>query len=137
MHRKILLWGIGFAITAVLLGAFGAHALKAILTLEKLQSFETGVRYQLIHALALIALSIYGQINKTNDFLNKGIGWAAHFFIIGAFLFSGSIYGLALLSVIHPSWAFVLGPVTPIGGLFFMLGWAIWARVVWLNKVDI
>ena len=137
MHRKILLWGIGFAITAVLLGAFGAHALKAILTPEKLQSFETGVRYQLIHALALIALSIYGQINKTNDFLNKGIGWAAHFFIIGAFLFSGSIYGLALLSVIHPSWAFVLGPVTPIGGLFFMLGWAIWARVVWLNKVDI
>jgi uncharacterized membrane protein YgdD (TMEM256/DUF423 family) len=137
MHRKILLWGIGFAITAVLLGAFGAHALKAILTQEKLQSFETGVRYQLIHALALIALSIYGQINKTNDFLNKGIGWAAHFFIVGAFLFSGSIYGLALLSVIHPSWAFVLGPVTPIGGLFFMLGWAIWARVVWLNKVDI
>jgi uncharacterized membrane protein YgdD (TMEM256/DUF423 family) len=137
MHRKFLLWGIGFAITAVLLGAFGAHALKAILTPEKLQSFETGVRYQLIHALALIALSIYGQINKTNDFLNKGIGWAAHFFIIGAFLFSGSIYGLALLSVIHPSWAFVLGPFTPIGGLFFMLGWAIWARVVWLNKVDI
>jgi len=137
MHRKILLWGIGFAITAVLLGAFGAHALKAILTLEKLQSYETGVRYQLIHALALIALSIYGQINKTNYFLNKGIGWAAHFFIVGAFLFSGSIYGLALLSVIHPSWAFVLGPVTPIGGLFFMLGWASWARVVWLNKVDI
>jgi len=137
MHRKILLWGIGFAITAVLLGAFGAHALKSFLTPEKLQSYETGVRYQLIHALALIALSIYGKINKTNDFLNKGIGWSAHFFIVGAFLFSGSIYGLALLSVIHPSWAFVLGPVTPIGGLFFMLGWAIWARFVWLNKVDL
>jgi uncharacterized membrane protein YgdD (TMEM256/DUF423 family) len=137
MHRKILLWGIGFAITAVLLGAFGAHALKSFLTPEKLQSYETGVRYQLIHALALIALSIYGQINKTNDFLNKGIGWSAHFFIVGAFLFSGSTYGLALLSVIHPSWAFVLGPVTPIGGLFFMLGWAIWARFVWLNKVDL
>ena len=137
MHRKILLWGIGFAITAVLLGAFGAHALKSFLTPEKLQSYETGVRYQLIHALALIALSIYSQINKTNDFLNKGIGWSAHFFIVGTFLFSGSIYGLALLSVIHPSWAFILGPVTPIGGLFFMLGWAIWARFVWLNKVDL
>ena len=137
MHRKILLWGIGFAISAVLLGAFGAHALKSFLTPEKLQSYETGVRYQLIHALALIALSIYSQINKTNDFLNKGIGWSAHFFIVGAFLFSGSIYGLALLSVIHPSWAFILGPVTPIGGLFFMLGWAIWARFVWLNKVDL
>ena len=136
MHRKILLWGIAFAIIAVLLGAFGAHALKAILTPEKLQSYETGVRYQLIHALALIALSIYGQQNKTNDIVQKGIGWAAHFFIVGCILFSGSIYGLSLLSVIHPGWSFLLGPVTPIGGLGFMLGWASWARVVWLNKVD-
>jgi uncharacterized membrane protein YgdD (TMEM256/DUF423 family) len=136
MHRKILLWGIAFAIIAVLLGAFGAHALKAILTPEKLQSYETGVRYQLIHALALIALSIYGQLNKTNEKVNKGLGWAAHFFKVGAFLFSGSIYGLALLSVIHPSWTFLLGPVTPIGGLCFMTGWAIWARAVWLNKMD-
>jgi uncharacterized membrane protein YgdD (TMEM256/DUF423 family) len=136
MHRKILLWGIGFAIIAVLLGAFGAHALKSILTPEKLQSYETGVRYQLIHALALIALSIYSQQNQTNYLSNKGIGWSAHFFIVGCFLFSGSIYGLALLSVVHPSWAFALGPITPIGGLCFMLGWAIWARFVWLNKVD-
>jgi uncharacterized membrane protein YgdD (TMEM256/DUF423 family) len=136
MHRKILLWGIGFAITAVLLGAFGAHALKSILTPEKLQSYETGVRYQLIHALALITLSIYGQQNKTNDLVNQWIGRAAHFYIMGAFLFCGSIYGLALFSVIHPSWAFVLGPITPIGGLCFMVGWAIWARVVWLNKMD-
>ena len=136
MHRRILLWGIAFAIIAVLLGAFGAHALKAILTPEKLQSYETGVRYQLIHALALIALSIYGQLNKTNEIVNKGIGWVAHFFIVGCILFSGSIYGLSLLSVIHPSWTFLLGPVTPIGGLGFMLGWASWARVVWLNKVD-
>lgn len=136
MHRKILLWGISFAIKAVLLGAFGAHALKSILTPEKLQSYETGVRYQLVHALALIALSIYGQLNKTNDMVNKGIGWSAHLFIVGAFLFSGSIYGLALFSVIHPSWAFVFGPITPIGGLCFMVAWAIWARVVWLNKMD-
>jgi uncharacterized membrane protein YgdD (TMEM256/DUF423 family) len=120
----------------VLLGAFGAHALKSILTPEKLQSYETGVRYQLIHALALIALSIYSQQNQTNHLSNKGIGWSAHFFIVGCFLFSGSIYGLALLSVVHPSWAFALGPITPIGGLCFMLGWAIWARFVWLNKVD-
>jgi len=136
MHRKVLLWGIAFAIVAVLLGAFGAHALKSVLSPEKLQSYETGVRYQLIHALALIALSIYSQQNQTNYLSNKGIGWSAHFFIVGCFLFSGSIYGLALLSVIHPSWAFVLGPITPIGGLCFMLGWANWARVVWLNKVD-
>lgn len=93
MHRKILLWGITFAIIAVLLGAFGAHALKSVLTPEKLVSYETGVRYQLIHALALIALSIYGQLNKSNDILNKGIGWAAHFFIVGAFYLAGPYMG--------------------------------------------
>jgi uncharacterized membrane protein YgdD (TMEM256/DUF423 family) len=137
MHRKILLWGIAFAIIGVMLGAFGAHALKSILSPDKLQSYETGVRYQLIHALALIALSFYCQQNHIQHISNKGLGWAAHFFIVGCFLFSGSIYGLALLSVIQPNWAFVLGPITPIGGLGFMLGWASWARVVWLNKVDI
>ena len=136
MHRKILLWGIGFALVAVLLGAFGAHALKAILTPEKLQSYETGVRYQLIHALALIALAIYGQLNETKLWDSKGIGWASNFFIIGMVLFSGSIYGLAFLSVTHPNWSFILGPITPLGGLSMMLGWASWARVVWLNKVD-
>jgi uncharacterized membrane protein YgdD (TMEM256/DUF423 family) len=120
----------------VLLGAFGAHALKSILSPEKLQSYETGVRYQLIHGLALIALSIYCQQNLINYTTNKGIGWAAHFFIVGTCLFSGSIYGLAILSVIQPSWTFLLGPITPIGGLGLMLGWASWARVVWLNKVD-
>ena len=119
MHRKVLLWGIAFAIVAVLLGAFGAHALKSVLSPEKLQSYETGVRYQLIHALALIALSIYSQQNQSNHLSNKGIVWSAHFFIVGCFLFSGSIYGLALLSVVHPSWAFALGPITPIGGLCF------------------
>jgi len=136
MHRKILLWGIGFAIIAVLLGAFGAHALKSVLSPEKLQSYETGVRYQLIHALALITLSIYSQSNQTSPLANKGIGWAAHFFIVGCCLFSGSIYGLSLLSVMQPSWSFILGPITPIRGLCFMLGWASWARVFWLNKVD-
>jgi uncharacterized membrane protein YgdD (TMEM256/DUF423 family) len=136
MYRKILLWGIAFAMIGVLLGAFGAHALKSILSPEKLQSYETGVRYQLIHALALISLSIYGQQNQMKHSSNKGIGWTANFFIVGCCLFSGSIYGLSLLFVFHPSWSIILGPITPIGGLGLMLGWASWARVVWLNKVD-
>lgn len=136
MHRKILLWGIAFAFVAVLLGAFGAHALKAILSPEKLQSFETGVRYQFMHALALIALSIYRQQNKADHSLNKGIQWTSRFFIMGIFLFCGSIYGLAILSVTYPDGTILLGPITPIGGLCFMLGWANWGRSVWLNKVD-
>lgn len=135
MHRKILLWGIGFAVMAVLLGAFGAHALKAVLSPDKLQSYETGVRYQFIHALALIALSMYSQQNQPILRFNKGIGWAAHFFIVGSCLFCGSIYGLTILSIVQPGWSFLLGPITPIGGLGLMLGWASWARVVWLNKV--
>ncbi len=136
MHRKILLWGIGFALVAVILGAFGAHALKAILSPEKLQSFETGVRYQLIHALALILLAIYCQINVAQINNKKGITWASNFFIIGILLFSGSIYGLAFLSMTQSNWSFLLGPITPFGGLSLMLGWASWAKVVWLNKVD-
>lgn len=136
MQRKILLWGIAFALVAVILGAFGAHALKTILSPEKLQSFETGVRYQLIHAIALILLALYSQQNAAHHNFVKGIGFSAHFFIVGCFLFSGSIYGLALLSLIHSKWAMVLGPITPMGGLSFMLGWASWARVVWMNKVN-
>ena len=137
MYRKILLWGIGFALTAVILGALGAHALKSILTPDKLQSFETGVRYQVIHALALIMLALYHQQNASNFNLNKGIGLAAHFFIVGSFLFCGSIYGLAFLSLTDSKWSMVLGPITPLGGLSFMLGWASWARVVWMNKADL
>ena len=136
MHRKILLWGIGFALVAVILGAFGAHALKAILSPEKLQSFETGVRYQLIHALALILLAIYSQINVAQINNKKGIALASNFFIIGILLFSGSIYGLACLSMTQSNWSVLLGPITPFGGLSLMLGWASWAKVVWLNKVD-
>jgi uncharacterized membrane protein YgdD (TMEM256/DUF423 family) len=137
MYRKILLWGIGFALTAVLLGAFGAHALKSILSSDKLQSFETGVRYQFIHALALILLALYHHQNASNFNLSKGIGFAAHFFIVGSFLFCGSIYGLAFLSLTDSKWSMVLGPITPLGGLSFMLGWANWARVVWMNKADL
>ncbi len=136
MHRNILLWGIGYAFVAVLLGAFGAHALKAFLTPEKLLSYETGVRYQFIHALALIAMAIYVQLNESKFGAMKGIVWASNFFIIGTVLFSGSIYGLAFLSLTQSNWSVLLGPITPIGGLCFMLGWVSWARVVWLNKVD-
>ncbi len=136
MHRKILFWGIVFAFVSVVLGAFGAHALKSILSPEKLQSFETGVRYQIIHALALIALFLYSQDFKAHFATQKSLLWTARFFILGTILFSGSIYGLAILSVTYPNWTFLLGPITPLGGLSFMLGWLNWARLVWMNKVD-
>jgi len=136
MHRKILILGLFFSLLAVVLGAFGAHALKAIVSQDKLQIFETGVRYQFMHAFALIALSIYGSQNEDKSGEQKAIGWSAHFFLIGIFLFSGSLYLLTLLSITSYPMARILGPITPLGGLCFILGWTFWLRVVFLHKVD-
>jgi len=136
MHRKILIWGLLFSILAVVLGAFGAHALKAFVSQDKLQIFETGVRYQFMHALALIGLSLYGSLQTANQKAPIGIGWSAHFFIVGVFLFSGSLYALTFLSLTTYSWARFLGPITPLGGLCFIMGWTFWLRAVYLDKVD-
>ena len=136
MHRKILILGLFFSLLAVVLGAFGAHALKALVSQDKLQIFETGVRYQFMHAMALIALSLYGSQNEYKMGEQKAIGWAAHFFLIGIFLFSGSLYLLTLLSTTSYPMARLLGPITPLGGLCFILGWAFWIRAVYLDKVD-
>ncbi len=136
MLRSILLWGILTALLSVLLGAFGAHALKSIVQPNQLQTFETGVRYQMIHALALVGLALYGDVKQQLGFEKKQLLWVARFFIVGIFLFSGSLYGLVLLSNSTNGLARILGPITPLGGLSFMLGWASWARIVLLHKVD-
>jgi len=136
MLRSILLWGILMALLSVLLGAFGAHALKSIVQPHQLQTFETGVRYQMIHALALVGLALYGDVKQQLGFEKKQLLWVARFFIVGIFLFSGSLYGLVLLSNSTSGLARILGPITPLGGLSFMLGWAAWARIVLLHKVD-
>jgi uncharacterized membrane protein YgdD (TMEM256/DUF423 family) len=136
MHRKILMLGLFFSLLSVVLGAFGAHALKALVSQEKLQIFETGVRYQFMHAITLIALSVYGSQNEYKREEQKVIGWSAHFFLIGIFLFSGSLYLLTLLSTTNYPMARFLGPITPLGGLCFILGWAFWIRAVYLDKVD-
>jgi uncharacterized membrane protein YgdD (TMEM256/DUF423 family) len=136
MYRKILIFGLAFAALSVLLGAFGAHALKSMVSGEKLQIFETGVRYQFMHAMALITLAIYCNQRNLSVKEQKRIAWAAHFFIAGTLLFSGSLYILTLIATIdHPLIPFI-GPITPLGGLCFMLGWFLWLRVVFLNKVD-
>ncbi len=136
MLRSILLWGILTALLSVLLGAFGAHALKSSVQPHQLQTFETGVRYQMIHALALVGLALYGDVKQQLGFEKKQLLWVARFFIVGIFLFSGSLYGLVLLSNSTNGLARILGPITPLGGLSFMLGWAAWARIVLLHKVD-
>lgn len=106
-----------FAFLAVALGALGAHSLKGVLSPDRLISFETGVRYHLIHALAIFAVALLIHFGK-----KKGLVMAAWLFTIGIVLFSGSIYLLALQDITGLDLSF-LGPVTPIGGVAFLAGW--------------
>lgn len=108
--------GAAYGGLAVIFGAFGAHALKKVLTEELLRSFETGVKYQMYHALALLLL---GTTMEPDSSLANLAGWC---FLIGTFLFSFSIYGLCLSDAKGAKWRF-LGPVTPLGGLLLVLGW--------------
>lgn len=119
MHKTFAVYGVIFGGLAVILGAFGAHALKAKLSAEYLQVFETGVRYQFYHALALLLLSIF--LEKTGS---QTMMFSGYFFLAGIFLFSGSIYLLSTRELLGiESWKGILGPVTPLGGLCFIAGW--------------
>ncbi len=103
---------------AVILGAFGAHALKSQLSPEFLESYKTGIRYQMIHALAIM---IFAQASF--DWLTNR-KWIMIFFKIGIILFSFSIYLLTLAKIIDlGSINKVLGPITPLGGLSLIIAW--------------
>jgi len=103
---------------AVVLGAFGAHYLKSALTPEMLQSFETGVRYQFYHALAIAICGLAFLFNPSG-----AIRAAASLFLAGVICFSGSIYLLSTRSLTGLESMVWLGPVTPLGGLLFIAGW--------------
>lgn len=116
MNRTCYIAATGFGLTAVIFGAFGAHALEIRLHPDSLKAFETGVRYQMWHALLLLFLS--GGAEKMK--VPKLTPWL---FIVGIVLFSFSIYGLSckeLLPSVNVGW---LGPITPIGGGLLILGW--------------
>jgi len=117
---KVFVWA-GSLVTglAVILGALGAHWLREHISLLNMQSFETAIRYQLIHGLAILIL---GALPK--PFHGMMLKFVFHFFWIGVLLFSGSIYLLTTrdLTMLPLSW---LGPVTPIGGLFMITGWVL------------
>ena len=114
MDRFFFLSGAVAALIAVALGAFGAHSLRTKLSPEMLAIFEVGVRYQMYHAFGLIAVA--WAMARWPDANLNGAGWA---FIFGILIFPGSLY---LLSITDVRW---LGAITPIGGLAFLLGWAI------------
>jgi uncharacterized membrane protein YgdD (TMEM256/DUF423 family) len=112
--RWILSAGAGFALLAVILGAFAAHGLKAVLNAQQLTMFETASRYQMYHAIALL---VVGLMLTNAQFSRSLLRLAGIAFILGIILFSGSLYLLALLGA---GW---LGAITPVGGIAFLSGW--------------
>jgi uncharacterized membrane protein YgdD (TMEM256/DUF423 family) len=118
MNHTAIIFGAIFGFLAIFLGAFGAHLLQKKLTKEQLQSFETGVKYQMYHAIVLLVLGF--QLNTEVSIDN----YIVYSFIIGVLLFSFSIYGLVISSANNKKIK-ILGPITPLGGLFLALGWGL------------
>lgn len=118
MNQFTLLFAATFGMTAIILGAFGAHALKKTLNEEQLKSFETGVKYQMYHAIVLLVLGFQLKFNQSIE------NYIVYSFISGILLFSFSIYGLVISSSKNKKLRF-LGPVTPLGGLLLTLGWGL------------
>lgn len=112
MNKKLTIIAL-FGLLAVILGAFGAHALKETLSADSLKSFETAVRYQMYHVLVLLF------VNINTGFSSKQKSMITYLFLIGIILFSGSIYVIQLTYITAKSIWFV----TPLGGLFLILGW--------------
>ena len=118
MHRILFRIAAFSAALSVIIGAFGAHFLKTILTPESLNSIHTAVNYQMIHSLAIIAVGLlYSHYHQ------KKIGLSGYLFIAGIIFFSGSIYLLALLNYLGFERNPLIGLMTPIGGVFFIFGW--------------
>lgn len=119
MERKIIATAAFLGLTAIILGAFGAHALKNYLTPEQLISFETGVKYQMYHALFLLFLGLSAVF--LTDKTKKLMYWLV---VLGVAFFSGSIYLLTTKNVTGIDFKF-LGPITPIGGTLLIVAWGI------------
>jgi uncharacterized membrane protein YgdD (TMEM256/DUF423 family) len=119
MNKNYVIAAAVFGGLGVALGAFGAHGLQGMTSDEKiLHGFQTAVQYQVYHALALLALA--GLAGKLNE---RWLKFAAVFFIIGTVLFSGSLYLITFLKIQESPATRFAGPVTPLGGLFFIAGW--------------
>lgn len=129
MNIKLIRIAIAFGLIAIILGAFGAHALKAVLSEKQLVSFETGVRYQMYQALFLLFVA------STNFLTDKAKKTTATILLVGVLFFSGSIYLLAIQDLIGINFK-VLGPITPVGGLLIMLSWLFVAFNVRKQKTD-
>jgi uncharacterized membrane protein YgdD (TMEM256/DUF423 family) len=118
MDKKIISTGAIFGMLAIILGAFGAHALKKVLSIEELSTFETGVKYQMYHALFLVFI---GTINELSQKAKKTIYYLV---VVGVIFFSGSIYLLATNNLTSFDFK-VIGFITPVGGLLLIVAWGV------------
>ena len=116
MNKKIIATGAALGAIAIILGAFGAHALKELLTVEELATFETGVKYQMYHALFLLFVGAMGIISE------KAKQTIFYLVTAGVIFFSGSIYLLATKSLTSVDFK-IIGIATPVGGFLLILGW--------------
>ena len=116
--KTILIWATSLIVSAIILGAFGAHGLKDALNPIQHNSFLTGTKYHMYHGIALLAL--VGCINYLDS---KWMKIGIHTLIIGVFLFSGSIYLLSTRELTGFEFVKIFGPITPIGGLILVSGW--------------
>lgn len=123
MERIWVLLGASSACLSVILGAFGAHALRDSLSERSLAIYQTATQYQFYHALALILLGLWGANHSSG--LTTATGWL---FALGTLIFSGSLYALAITDIK------ILGAVTPLGGLSFIAGWLCLAISVWRSS---
>lgn len=128
MVKSFLVAGAVFGLVGVILGAFGAHGLKALIDVDSLLSFETGVRYQMYHALLLLILGVFLGQRKTTEIENSK-SWKVVFYLIvfGIILFSGSIYLLATNALSGFDFTRI-ALLTPLGGTLLIVGWSV---VVW------
>lgn len=127
MDKKILLIGLAFGIISIILGAFGAHALKKVLSVEQLSSFEVGVRYLMYHALFLLF------VGTTTILLPEQKSIILYLTLFGIILFSGSIFLLSSSGVTGINFKF-LGPLTPLGGLLLIASWGMFFYYLIVKK---
>lgn len=120
MYKKLLIITGILGVLAVILGAFGAHALASKLTESRLNTYQTGIQYHYYHTITLLVVVTMSRWYSKPVWLYR----SAVFFILGILCFSGSIYLLACRDLLSlENWTKIIGPITPIGGLFFIVGW--------------
>ncbi len=119
MQKRFLIIGCLLAIFSVIIGAFAAHGLKPQLSEYQLGIFDTGVEYQFYHTFAILLVGVLTPVLP-----NRTVKWAGWLFVVGILCFSGSLYLLACKDILGISGKF-LGPITPLGGTFFIIGWSV------------